>query len=100
MVWLSPKRALSDTTPYRNMAQAQSAAPKQHQPTHFALPGSSKVMNDVVFPTRLDFGVHALGETIRRTVKMVCKVGEAVSVGTMDLNNVYLVVRYPCSKQR
>lgn len=34
-----------------------------------------KVMNDVVFPTRLDFGVHALGETIRRTVKMVCKVG-------------------------
>lgn len=33
-----------------------------------------QVMNDVVFPTRLDFGVHALGETIRRTVKMVCKV--------------------------
>eukprot|EP00903_Cladosiphon_okamuranus_P011978 g11249.t1 len=33
-----------------------------------------KVMNDVVFPTRLDFGVHALGETIRHTVKMVCKV--------------------------
>lgn len=31
-------------------------------------------MNDVVFPERLDFGVHALGETVRRTVKMVCKV--------------------------
>lgn len=33
-------------------------------------------MNDVVFPERLDFGVHALGETVRRTVKMVCKVGK------------------------
>lgn len=32
-----------------------------------------KVMNDVVFPTRLDFGAHALGETVRRTVRMVCK---------------------------
>lgn len=34
-----------------------------------------QVMNDVIFPTRLDFGVHALGETVRRTVQMVCKVG-------------------------
>ncbi|CAM9375864.1 unnamed protein product [Ectocarpus sp. 12 AP-2014] len=32
------------------------------------------VMNDVIFPKRLDFGVHALGETVRRVVKMVCKV--------------------------
>ncbi|CAN0008939.1 unnamed protein product [Ectocarpus sp. 6 AP-2014] len=32
------------------------------------------VMNDVIFPERLDFGVHALGETVRRVVKMVCKV--------------------------
>lgn len=34
-----------------------------------------QVMNDVVFPERVDFGVHALGETVRRTIKMVCKVG-------------------------
>lgn len=33
-----------------------------------------QVMNDVIFPERLDFGVHALGETARRVVKMVCKV--------------------------
>ncbi|CAM9368319.1 unnamed protein product [Ectocarpus fasciculatus] len=32
------------------------------------------VMNDVIFPERLDFGVRALGETVRRVVKMVCKV--------------------------
>lgn len=35
-----------------------------------------QVMNDVVFPERVDFGVHAVGETIRRTIRMVCKVGE------------------------
>lgn len=33
-----------------------------------------QVMNDVIFPERLDFGVHALGETVCRVVKMVCKV--------------------------
>lgn len=33
-------------------------------------------MNDVVFPERVDFGVHAVGETIRRTIRMVCKVGK------------------------
>ena len=33
-----------------------------------------QVMNDVVFPTRLDFGSHALGQTVSRTVKLECKV--------------------------
>lgn len=33
-----------------------------------------QVMNDVIFPTRLHFGVHAIGETIERKVKIVCKV--------------------------
>ncbi len=43
-----------------------------------------QVMNDVVFPERLDFGVHALGETKSRTVKMVCKVRYGSIAPTFD----------------
>lgn len=43
-----------------------------------------QVMNEVIFPTRLDFGVHAIGETMKRTVRMVCKVGTVATSHTAE----------------
>lgn len=58
--------ATATTTTVTVTSAASAVAPIKYQ-----------VMNDVVFPTKLDFGVHAIGETIRRTVKMICKVIES-----------------------
>lgn len=67
---------------------ATEATPNQRIP-RFAL--VLQVMNDVVFPSRLDLGVHALGETVRRTVKMVCKVGAKHAVRFVRTRGVQMI---------